>query len=277
MRQSFRRALAAGLGILFALAAVGRAGADVRHTVAPGETLSYISSLYGVAVSVLAEINEIANPDLIFPGQILEISGGQRDDGGPQRYEVRPGDTLSAISQRFGVSVTALMEANGLADPDLIVAGETLIIPSAEASSFFGFLPATRPTDPELEGVIDEMASSEGVDPGLVRALAWVESEWRQDAVSPAGAVGVMQIMPGTAAWLESEVFGYPLNEDVSVYDNVKAGTKLLRILLDATGSPELAIAAYYQGQGATANGFMYDDTRAYVRSVLRVKQAYWP
>ncbi len=277
MRQSFRWASTAALAALFALAAVGRAGADVRHTVAPGETLSYISGLYGVAVDVLAEINHIANPDLIFPGQVLDIGGGRQGDDGPGHYEVRPGDTLTAISQRFGVSLAALMEANGLADPDLIVAGQTLVIPSPEVSDFVGFLPATAPSDPELEAIIDEMASSEGVDPGLVRALAWVESEWSQGAVSPVGAVGVMQIMPGTAAWLESEVFGYPLNEDVSVYDNVKAGVKLLRILLDATGSPELAIAAYYQGQGATASGVMYDDTRAYVKSVLRVKDAYWP
>jgi LysM repeat protein len=277
MRQSFRQVLAAALASLFALAAVGRAGADVRHTVSAGETLSYIAGLYGVAVDVLAGINHIANPDLIFPGQVLEIVGGQRDDSGPQNYQVRPGDTLTAISQRFGVSLAALMEANGLTDPDLIVAGETLIIPSPEVSDFVGFLPSTAPSDPELEAIIDEMAAVEGVDPGLVRALAWVESEWRQDAVSPVGAVGVMQVMPGTAAWLESEVFGYPLNEDTSVYDNVKAGVKLLRILLDATGDTELAIAAYYQGQGATASGLMYDDTRAYVKSVLRVKERFWP
>jgi len=140
MRQSFRQVLAAALASLFALAAVGRAGADVRHTVSAGETLSYIAGLYGVAVDVLAGINHIANPDLIFPGQVLEIVGGQRDDGGPQNYQVRPGDTLTAISQRFGVSLAALMEANGLTDPDLIVAGETLIIPSPEVSDFVGFL-----------------------------------------------------------------------------------------------------------------------------------------
>lgn len=277
MRQSSLRAVAAALAVLFALASLGRVDADIRHTVAAGETLSLISGLYGVAVDVIAGINRIANPDLIFPGQVLDIPGGQGSGQAQSRYEVRPGDTLSVISRQFGVSVTALMEANGLADPDVIVAGETLVIPSPEVSDFAGFLPAATPSDPELEAIFDEMAAAEGVDPGLVRALAWVESGWRQGAVSPAGAVGVMQVMPGTAAWLESEVFGYPLNEDVSVYDNVKAGVKLLRILLDATGSPELATASYYQGQGTTASGLMYDDTRAYVKSVLRVKQRYWP
>ena len=51
--------------------------------------------------------------------------------------------------------------------------------------------------------------------------------------------------MPGTTTWLEDEVFGQQLNEDVSVYDNVKAGVFLLRAMLDLTGDTDLALAAY--------------------------------
>ncbi len=284
MRQLPGRVVAAALAAVLALAALGTAAADgIRHTVAEGETLSYVAGLYGVTVQLLAEANDIANPNLIFVGQVLHIGGGDAGGsdpapGGGSTYEVRPGDTLSAISQQSGVSVEALQEANGLADSNFIVVGQQLIIPSPVPVSVIDVLPAVRPSDPDLEAVIEEISAAEGVDPNLVKALAWVESSWRRDAVSPVGAVGVMQVMPDTAVWLERDVFGYPLNENTSVYDNVKAGVKLLRILLAATGDhAELAVASYYQGQGAMDSGVMYDDTRAYVATVLLVKSRFWP
>lgn len=85
-----------------------------------------------------------------------------------------------------------------------------------------------------------------------------------------------MQVMPETTAWLEREVLGYELNEDTSVYDNVKAGTRLLRILLDETSDIDSAIASYYQGQGATSAGILYDDTKDYVRLVRGAWDRYW-
>lgn len=276
MRRLPSPLVAAAFSALLAVAALSPAIADGRHTVAPGDTLSYIAGLYGISVELLAEVNHIVDPDLILVGQVLDIVDG--DDGadataGARTYQVQAGDTLSGISRQFGVSIAALAEANGLTDPDLIVIGQTLTIPASAAPDLIDYLPATPPSDLELEAIIDDLSIAYGVDPRLVRALAWVESGWRQDARSPVGAVGVMQIMPDTAAWLESDVFGYALNEDVSVYDNVKAGVKLLRILLDATGSTEQALASYYQGQGATLSGIMYEDTHAYVRTVLIVKQ----
>lgn len=279
MRQLPNRVIAAVLAAVLAMAALGTAAADgIRHTVVEGDTLSYVAGLYGVTVQLLAEVNDIADPNLIFVGQVLNAGGGAGPppDAG-STYEVQPGDTLSAISQEFGVSFEALLEANGIQDSNFIVAGQRLVIPSPVPVSVIDVLPAVRPSDPELEALIEEMSAADGVDPNLVKALAWVESSWRQDAVSPVGAVGVMQVMPDTAAWLESDVFGYPLNEDTSVYDNVKAGVKLLSILRDATGQDELAVASYYQGQGVTDSGVMYDDTRAYVATVLLVKSRFWP
>jgi soluble lytic murein transglycosylase-like protein len=111
-----------------------------------------------------------------------------------------------------------------------------------------------------------------------VKALATVESGWNQFAVSHAGAIGVMQIMPGTAEWLETAVFGYQLNEDVSAYDNIKMGTRYLSLLLESTGGNErLAVASYYQGLAPTESGVFYPDTADYVQMVFRVRDAYWP
>ena len=114
------------------------------------------------------------------------------------------------------------------------------------------------------------MAAGEGMGRG-------VESNWRQDAISSTGAVGVFQIMPETAAFMETDVFGFPLNEDVSINDNVYMGVRILSMLIDASGGDvDSAIASYYQGQGATDAGIMYEDTKGYVAAVRTVWQRFW-
>ena len=266
-------------GGLISLLSAGRAAADgLTHNVVAGDTLSGIAAAYSVTVDAVAGLNGIVNPDIIFPGDILNIPGtGGEARTEPGLYIVQAGDTLSGIAQRYGVTVSAIQEANDLSDADLIFAAQTLVIPGERPADPLASLPAEAPHDPQLAAIIEEFAVSEGLDPGMVKALAYVESSWNQGARSSAGAVGVMQLMPDTAAWLESDVFGYELNEESSVYDNVKAGTRLLRILVDTSGGDlDSALASYYQGQGATSAGIMYDDTRGYVRFVRGVWERYW-
>ncbi len=285
MRRLRDRLLAAAFALLLALATVrGSAAEGQQHRVELGDTLWGLAQLYGVSVNALAQLNQIANPNFILVGQLLELPGGGSDpsqqtapppEGGV--YVIQPGDTLSGISLRFNVSLEALQNANGIADPDLIIAGQRLTIASPQPAAPVVPTPLVRPNDPETEAIIDELSAAEGLDPGLVKALAFVESGWQQHAVSSAGAAGVMQITPETSAWLEQDVFRESLNEVVSVYDNVKMGVRYLRILLDATGDIDTALAAYYQGLGATQTGVMYADTQAYVETVHAVKDRFWP
>jgi soluble lytic murein transglycosylase-like protein len=134
-----------------------------------------------------------------------------------------------------------------------------------------------RPHSPEIEAMIDELAPAAGVDPGIVKSIAWVESGFDQGVQSHAGAIGVMQLMPGTIDWIEGDILQQELNEDVSAYDNIKAGVYLLGYLQRQTGSAELAVAAYYQGLGATQQGIMYNETRRYVDGVIAIKATFWP
>ncbi len=110
----------------------------------------------------------------------------------------------------------------------------------------------------------------------VVKAVAYVESGWQHDAVSATGAIGVMQIQPSTGAWLEADVFGYDLNIETSAYDNIKAGVRYLRVLLDLTGDIDQALAAYNQGFGALSLGILYEDTIEYVASVNAIKDWFW-
>ena len=275
----FRRLLLPTLiGLLTPFVFVSAISAAVKHTVSPGETLSYIALLYDKTVDEIAGHNGLANPDLIFPGQNLDIPGeGSGSAGGA--YVVQPGDTLGGIAWGHSISTEALQGANDISDADYIYIGQVLTIPTAYAAP----APPTlvfpdRPWDPSLEAMIDDIAWLEGVDPGLVKAVATVESSWNQWAISYAGAIGIMQVMPGTVLWLETDVFGFDFNEYESAWDNVRLGARYLRILLDATGGDYYdAVAAYYQGLSPTEAGVYYEGTADYASTVLAVKAAYWP
>jgi LysM repeat protein len=279
--------LSTAFSLLLPLAFVSVVSGQVRHVVVPGDTLSYLSQVYATTIEDVVTLNDIPNPDLIFPGQELIFPGG--DDApqpaapsGTESYTIQPGDTLSWIANHYGVPMELIQQANGIENPGLIIAGHTLTIPVSTPEPTPAPLPKLqfppRPDDPEIEAIIDEFAAAYGVSPGLVKAVATVESGWHQGAVSSTNARGVMQIMPGTAEWLENGVFGYPLNEDTSAYDNIKMGTKYLALLLDTTGGNDhLAVAAYYQGLAPTQDGVFFPDTADYVEMIFRVRDAYWP
>ena len=285
MRKSLRYTAALGVAAValsLTLSNGGPAAAegDARqHQVVNGDSLWKIADTYKVTVDELVKLNGIQYPDLVLPGQVIKLPDLPPTPGTIE-YEVKANDTLSHIAVQFDVSVEALKEANEISDVGLIRPGQKLQVPGAKLPPSEPQAQAVRhpPQDPELERTFEQAAAEFGLNPRMVKAVAWLESGWQQHAVSPAGAVGIMQLTPVTAQWLEQSVFGFQLNEDVSVVDNVKMGTRYLRLLLDATGGDEdKAIASYYQGYGATAAGKMYEETKQYVQIVRSVQTNYWP
>lgn len=107
-------------------------GREISYTVRRGDTLWAIARRYDTTVAEIAGINKIANPSLIYVGQILKIVPGQTADGAAkvQTVTVRRGDTLWAISKSFHVSVDSIVHANKIRNPDLIYPGQVLIIPA---------------------------------------------------------------------------------------------------------------------------------------------------
>lgn len=108
----------------------GGAGPAI-HVVLPGETLGGIARRYGRTVEQLATANGITD-GRILAGAALRLDGSGLVVGGESgsgRHVVAPGETLSGIAARYGVGVAALASANGLADPDRIIAGATLTVP----------------------------------------------------------------------------------------------------------------------------------------------------
>jgi len=91
------------------------------YTVVKGDTLSGIASKFGTTWQNLAQINGLANPNLIHPGQVLKVTGSSAT-----YYTVVKGDTLSGIAGRYGTTWQALAGLNGLANPNLIHPGQEL-------------------------------------------------------------------------------------------------------------------------------------------------------
>lgn len=105
--------------------------ATIIHVVQRGETLFTIAKRYGTTVEALVQANQIADPSLIFAGQRLIIPVEQAPAPRPQttEYQVQVGDTLRGIAARFGAQPEAIAWLNGITNPDLIFAGQTLLIP----------------------------------------------------------------------------------------------------------------------------------------------------
>jgi len=117
-----------------------------------------------------------------------------------------------------------------------------------------------------LNKIVALQAKANHIDPRLVRAVIRVESGGDPSAVSTAGAMGLMQLMPGTAS-------AYGVLNPWDPEQNVAGGTRHLRdLLLEYNGNISLALAAYNAGSGAVAHykGIPpYAETSAYVSDVL--------
>ena len=122
----------------------------------------------------------------------------------------------------------------------------------------------------EVRRIVAKRARYHGVNPDLALAVAWMESGWQQKRVSSAGALGVMQVMPGTGAWM-SQVVGRALNLR-NLHDNVTAGVVLLKLLRQEAGVKH-AVAGYYQGLAGVRQHGMYRSTKHYVANVIALKR----
>ena len=106
----------------------------IEYIVKKGDTLSQIANRYCTTVEQIAQVNGIANPNLIYPGQVFKIftnsccPGTDTGELGGTVYTVKRGDTLSHIALKYGVTVNALVEKNGIKNPNLIFPGERIRI-----------------------------------------------------------------------------------------------------------------------------------------------------
>lgn len=277
------------------------------YVVQPGDTLTGIASRAGLSPDSLAAANGL-NPDgVLISGTVLHLSGGSpavpvsntvpvsmTSSSSQGAYVVQPGDTLTAIASRSGLSLRSLAAANGLDPNRVLVSGTVLHLSgspgvatsssSAAESQPVGTVAQGSPTDPPYptpERVtapqVGSIAAQNGVPASLAAAIAWQESGFNNDLVSSADARGVMQILPGTWQWIQNSLdTGGPPLAPASAADNVRGGVLMLHSLLNATGGdPAMAAAGYYQGLPSVQQHGMYPDTQRYVQNVLSLERRF--
>jgi N-acetylmuramoyl-L-alanine amidase len=294
-----RLILAAGLG---SLALSGPAAASVPHLIQPGETLWSIAAANNFTTRALAAANGLSEDAHVIQGTTIKIpsvseaatalqSGGiapsSGTSGGPPplgSYTVRAGDTLSNIAARSGVTLNALSAMNGVDPSRPLLIGTILKLPTGANISTSSPAPSTTvvPNAPPYatpervsSSTIAQIAAAHGVPASLASAIGWQESGFNNDMVSSANARGVMQILPGTWSWINSNLASAPLNAS-SAYDNVHAGVLYLgQLLRDTGGDIPTAVAAYYQGLESVRREGMLPDTRQYVNSVLALRSRF--
>jgi N-acetylmuramoyl-L-alanine amidase len=218
-------------------------------------------------------------------------------------YVVQPGDTLSAIAAQYGTSVDQLAAANGLSPNGLLLSGTTLSVAGGGSTSeesndtsgttqYVSTSPATSTAStatssssssgaqPTSEFVspsqVGSIAASEGVPPSLAEAIGYQESGFNNSEVSSTGAVGVMQIEPGTWNYISHNLAGPPPLQPASATDNIRAGTLLLHSLLNQTGgNAAMTAAAYYQGLPSIQAHGILPSTQQYVNDVMSLQQRF--
>jgi LysM repeat protein len=296
-----------GLAVPVLAAAVITAGAPGfgAYKVKQGDTLSHIADRYGTSVKTLVALNKLpGNGNAIYAGEVLRVPGkttttttqpAKRSQLGRVTYVVKRGDTISGIAKRFKCSQANLRAANGLKSGDPIYAGKPLQIPVklhpkkpkartdntfagrtyadhvvAQANRNRAILKKRKlPTRSQMRSLIVTTSKRYGVDPQLALAVSWQESGWKQRVVSPANAVGAMQVIPSTGKFASS-IVGRKLDL-LKPQDNVTAGVVLLSRLTGAARL-DIAVAGYYQGLGGVKKNGVYPDTKLYVQNVLRIK-----
>ena len=178
-------------------------------------------------------------------------------------HVVRPGESLTAIAQRYGTSVDALARANGLDASRVLAVATRLRVPAASRGA---------PPAGDVRALIDRWAAHYGVDPRLLRALAWQESGFQNHVVSSAGAFGVMQVTPATWEFVELVLVGRRIERTLE--GNVRVGAAFLAHLLRQFGGDErLALGAYYRGPAAVRRHGLGPETRRYVENVLALRR----
>jgi LysM repeat protein len=186
-------------------------------------------------------------------------------------HVVRSGESLSALATRYGTTIARLAQLNHLDPAHVLLIGTKLRVPAVHHVKT---TPAAYRTESvvTVRSLLDRWAAHYGVSVHLVRALAWMESGYNNTLVSPAGARGIMQLLPSTFRFVETVLIGHYVGRDPN--GNVRAGVAYLAHLLhDFQGNKQLALAAWYQGEGAVRKHGIFKVSSRFVADVLALEQ----
>ena len=184
------------------------------------------------------------------------------------RYVVKPGDSLTAIAQKHGTTLSQIATLNKLDPSRTLLIGVKLRLPTSLRTP----TAVSASNAGTVRGSLDRWAAHYGIDASLARALAWMESGYNNSVVSSVGAQGVMQLLPSTWDYVETVLIGHSVAHDAD--GNVHVGLAYLNHLLHAfNGNEPLALAAWYQGERSVRATGPYKVSKTFVADVLALRQ----
>lgn len=214
----------------------------LTHRVQSGDTLSELALSYGVTVEELAELNDIDNPDLIIVDDNLIIRPFEDGDDLSQAitaHTVMAGDTLSGIALALGVSVEEIAAANGLANPDLIVTGDLLRVPTFEGSL------TTEATEMPADTESDPLPTGQDADEdvtGPVLITNEIQPPTPANAVQ-AGSATLHLVLPGETVASIAATYGVTTAQLLAANGHARNGIStgmILKIPPPGTSSVQL-------------------------------------
>ncbi|HKP82404.1 MAG TPA: lytic transglycosylase domain-containing protein [Pyrinomonadaceae bacterium] len=230
------------------IALISALPANAQETVAKDAKTELKSSLSDLATLYQNEVQRLEKQQ--------QQSKGLYDDGLISRVEFEKGEKALADARAKVEQVTK--EIVTASQPALIA--EDAVISAAEAVWSTG--------NSKVDGLIRYYGKQYGVDPYLIYCTMSQESSFTAGATSPKGAMGLMQLMPGTAA-------RYGVTNPYDMAQSIMGGTRYLKDLLKMfNGRVDLALAGYNAGEGAVMKFGNtvppYNETRNYVRLILK-------
>lgn len=229
--------------------------------------MNAVSAISSRIAAIEGRMSEVAGRSAGRPGFAELLSESRR------RLEPAPGAPSGANQAAPALAANSVAPAHSVGGFQLVGMLGTPIIRSSGRATPLPTEFTIPPGDWHLAlpaagrpwaGAIEDAATRNGVDPRLLAALVWGESEFTPDAVSHAGAIGLTQLMPATAAGL-----GVDPTDPIA---NLDGGARYLADMLREFGSLELGLAAYNAGPGSVrrAGGIpAIPETQAYVPKVL--------
>ncbi|SFN58986.1 LysM peptidoglycan-binding domain-containing protein [Mycetocola miduiensis] len=275
-----------------------------QYTVASGDTVSSIAATFGVATASLLALNGLGWSSLIFPGQVLKLTGATATPAAAETptpapapapapvssYTVVAGDTVSGIASDHGISVAAILTANGLGSASIIYAGQDLAIPAAGTTPAPVAVSPPAPTPkPSPQASIDtvtplsaEMAANARIiigtarslgvsDEGIVVALAAAaqESSLRNVQFGDRDSLGLFQQRP-SQGWGTPEQLLDPVRATAAFFGgSANPNPGLTAGLLDIPGWTSMSVTDAAQAVQKSAHPDAYGKWETSARAWL--------
>jgi murein DD-endopeptidase MepM/ murein hydrolase activator NlpD len=249
-------AVAVGLAAVVGVGQASYSSSSPSYIVQPGDTLWHIATEDGITVSQLAAANGLSPNGILQIGTQLTIPPASASS---TAVPIPPAAATVPVTTAPVVTTAATSSGSGFCSTFTPEGGPEGVLPTLLTES---------PDRLALVPIFDEWAEHYGVPASLVEAIAWQESGWQQDVVSSAQAVGVGQLIPSTAEFVQNDLVGESLDIN-SVSDNIRMSAAFLAYLNDQEGGNLCqTIAAYYEGPLNLATYGVFAMTEPYVESV---------